>query len=189
MKKGDATGAYIDLTREKPLPIALKAPSSLVPTESQRQRRLAAASRWHKVRLAKAFAAGEEAPVVTPTLLQQLAAPQVRHARRGEFDLLTGSYRQYTDAELLVLVYKVRDKELKTTELAKLYRDGAPPPLPGLPAPPNPSLPEHAPFHQVPSVCPTKQWRKFSTQSHSAAKKSRNLSQAGCYAWARHDRC
>ena len=136
MKKGDATGAYIDLTREKPLPIALKAPSSLVPTESQRQRRLAAASRWHKVRLAKAFAAGEEAPVVTPTLLQQLAAPQVRHARRGEFDLLTGSYRQYTDAELLVLVYKVRDKkELKTTELAKLYRDGAPPPCPGCPPP------------------------------------------------------
>ena len=31
----------------------------------------------------------------------------------------------YSDAELLLLVYKVRDKLLKTTELKKLYDDGA----------------------------------------------------------------
>ena len=123
-KNGDASDAYTELKREKPLPIALKPPSSIAVTDSQRQRRLAAASRWHKSRLAKAFAAGEEAPAVTAAQVQQLAAPQARHARRGEFELIGGSYRQYTDADLLSLVYKVRDKLLKTTELAKLYADG-----------------------------------------------------------------
>ena len=108
-RKGDATPAYTELKREKPMPIALKPPSSVVVTDSQRQRRLAAASRWHKSRLAKAIAlaqaSGEGAPTVTAAQVQQLAASQARHARRGEFELIGGSYRQYTDADLLALVY------------------------------------------------------------------------------------
>ena len=63
--------------------------------------------------------------LTAPLQLRRLPAPAVRHARRGEFDLMNGSYRQYNSADLLDLVYKVRDKQLKTTELAKLYNDGA----------------------------------------------------------------
>jgi hypothetical protein len=102
-----------------------QASAAVVVTDSQRQRRLAAASRWYKARLAKALAAGEAAPSSTASQVQQVVAPIVRHARRGEFDLIAGSYRQYTTTELLELVYKVRDKQLKTSELANLYANSA----------------------------------------------------------------
>jgi hypothetical protein len=46
---------------------------------------------------------------------------EARQVRRGEFDGLKSTYRQYSDTELLDLVRMVRNKELKVTELQKLY--------------------------------------------------------------------
>ena len=124
-KRGAATEGYQELKRSKPLPITLRPSSAVVVTDSQRQRRLAAASRWNKVRLAKAIAAGEVAASSTAVEAVPQVVPDTRHARRGEFECIAGNYRQYDVAELLSLVYKVRDKQLKTCELKKLYVDGA----------------------------------------------------------------
>lgn len=122
-KRGEASEAYSSLKRAKPLPIVLKPPTAAKPSDSQRQRRLAAASRWQKARLTLALSTGSDAPL-EPQPVQVVQQPSVRHVRRGEFELIQSSYRQYTDTELLDLVYKVTDKKLKTSELAKLYEDG-----------------------------------------------------------------
>eukprot|EP00966_Prymnesium_polylepis_P003546 81061-Prymnesium_polylepis.1 len=82
--KGEASTAYEELSQAKPLPIVLKSPSSAVVTDSQRQRRLAIASRWFKARKAAALAAGQSAPP-PPTSSLALAGPvQARAPRRGE---------------------------------------------------------------------------------------------------------
>ena len=122
--KGAASDAYKDLAQSVPLPIMLKPSSVVTETASIRQRRLAIASRWHKARTAAALEAGRSAPVL-PAPCTALSAPVAsRQPRRGEFQHVATSYRGYDEAELLSLVIKVRAKELKFTEMQKLYADG-----------------------------------------------------------------
>ena len=119
--KGEASTGYMLLAAAKPLPIVLKASSSIVVTDSTRQRRVAAASRWHKARVAAALAAGLEAPPKPPVSVGQVGLVDVRHAHRGELDLVSASYRTYGASELLRFVYQMCAKQLKWSEFQKLY--------------------------------------------------------------------
>lgn len=121
--KGEATEAYAQLAAQKPLPIVARAASSKPETDSHRQRRLAAAARWKKVRLALGTIT-PSGPLESgqPSLVSSVPACG-RAIRRGELDGLKASYRGYDTSELLDLVYKVRDQELKYTELKKLYKE------------------------------------------------------------------
>eukprot|EP00966_Prymnesium_polylepis_P139174 3215788-Prymnesium_polylepis.1 len=117
-RKGEATAAYTELALHKPLPIIQVAPVASLETASHRQRRLAAASRWQKARLLGT------ATSTTPAQRTPLQVAEVRQVRRGEFEGLTGVYRQYEVAELLDLVHQVRSKSLKVTEMRKAYDEG-----------------------------------------------------------------
>jgi hypothetical protein len=122
--RGTASDGYKELVSSTPLPIVLKAACDVVVTDSQRQRRLAAASRWNKVQKAAALAAGLNAPLPLTEFQEQAAVAAVRHPRRNELDHVASSYRAYETPELLSFVYKIRSKELKITEMKKLYREG-----------------------------------------------------------------
>ena len=122
--KGAASDGYKELVGTTPLPIVLKPASNVVVTDSQRQRRLAAASRWYKVRKAAALAAGLDGAPPLAEFQEQAAVVAVRHPRRNELDHVASSYRTYETPELLSFVYKIRSKELKITEMKKLYREG-----------------------------------------------------------------
>ena len=117
-KRGAATTVYQEIAAGKPLSIVMKQPPACLVAVSVRQRRMAAASRWQKARKAGIITSAPKAA----TLTEDGSAPDgARYVKRGEFDHLKASYRPYTDAELLDLVYKVRDKRLKTTELRLNY--------------------------------------------------------------------
>ena len=79
--KGAASDGYKELVGTTPLPIVLKPASNVVVTDSQRQRRLAAASRWYKVRKAAALAVGSDALPVRTEFQQQVVAAAVRSIR------------------------------------------------------------------------------------------------------------
>jgi len=118
--RGEATTRYKELALASQLKVTQKTPKDLVPTASARKARLAAAARWQKDRKA----AGVVAPPAPTTDLSLSAIPEgTRLVRRGEFDGLKGGYRCYTSSELLSYVYQIRDKELKWTEMQKLYDD------------------------------------------------------------------
>eukprot|EP00966_Prymnesium_polylepis_P072550 1684223-Prymnesium_polylepis.1 len=85
---------------------------------------MAAASRWYKARKAAAIASGSAMPTAPVPPADQPVVPDARHARRGEFESLPASYRQYEQQELLSVVLRVQSKELKMTEVKKLYVDG-----------------------------------------------------------------
>jgi hypothetical protein len=119
--RGKVTDAFRQLAERKPLPVVLAPPRDIAESASHRQRRLAAASRWHKANLGRLAAASDLGAPAQAVVAAPLPLPEVRHVRRGEFEGLKGCYRQYTDAELLEYVYKVRDKELKYSELKPLY--------------------------------------------------------------------
>ena len=121
--RGEASDGYVELAKVVPLAIVLKPDSKAVVTDSQRQRQRAAASRWNKARKAAALAAGSGAPMPLPVSTVLDGKLVVRHPRRGELDHVEAAYRTYEVSELLYLVNKIRSKELKFTEMAKLYDD------------------------------------------------------------------
>ena len=119
---GDATEVYCSLATGKTLAVAPKAPVAAV-TVGVVQRRLAIASRWHKARLAASITSGtplQENVYIFPAPVDG----HVRHARRGEFNSIKAEYRAYDTSELLHIVYAVKNKSLKMTEVKKLYADG-----------------------------------------------------------------
>ena len=112
--RGENTPVFATMAAGKALTVVPKAASTKEPTASQRQRRLAALSRWYKARKA----AGTDVASVPPTVLTISLAPGMsegtRLARRGEFEHIGGSYHNYTAEELLDLVLKVQNKELES---------------------------------------------------------------------------
>ena len=73
--------------------------------------------------MALAFAAGTAPPEQAAAQPAPTLVASSRTPRRGEYDCIKAQYRDYSDSELLALVYQIDSKRLKLTELKKLYDD------------------------------------------------------------------
>ena len=118
LPRGAATPLYSSIAAVTKLLVVPKAKVTAPAPAASRKARIAALARWH--RGSTTINADIAAAVVAPGMREG-----TRFVRRGEFDLLGGTYRNYTTCDLLAKVRQVQSKELKWTELDKLYEDGS----------------------------------------------------------------
>lgn len=107
------------------LEVVPKPPAAAPDSLATRTARKAAMARWHprsnSTETDSTNGLSSEAARLMPS------ADEIRNWRRGESEVQVGSYRQYSAAEMLEWVDRMLLKEMKWTELQKLYDEGRTP--------------------------------------------------------------
>ena len=86
--KGEATPAFAELAANKSLLVVPNPKEKALVPASTRQRRLAAASRWHKAQLGQQLAASNLDSNPQTQSIVVYEPPAQRNNRRGEYDVL-----------------------------------------------------------------------------------------------------
>ena len=118
-KRGEETELFTQLQTNQPLSLVTGSASAQETSATQRVARIAALTRWHRARKA----AGSDM-TLAQSVSSALALPEnARQPRRGEFKHISGSYHNYSAEELLDIIEKCRSKQLKLTEMERLYAE------------------------------------------------------------------
>ena len=121
--RGAVTTSFKELKATPVLKLCPKPPPGMADSLATRKARKAALSRWHPSTNATT-ALVTSSRLVGEALSLVPAPSEMRHWRRGESDVIAGSYRQASAAETLAMIERIKDKTLKWTELDVLYEAG-----------------------------------------------------------------